>query len=687
MKNCSCHVVVCPGCRALLAALLAWGVAAGAASFPPADSTSVAAVRDGRLSEARAVWWGFDPTNATAALQAAIGSGVRRLIVENVGAPWIIDPVQLVGDQEIVFEPGVVITARRGGFAGRGDSLFSANQLTNLTLTGTGAVLRMWREDYATTNYAKAEWRHCLMLRACVNVRVSGLTLTESGGDGIYVGAGPKGEPCRDVVIRDVICAGNYRQGISVISAENLLLERVTLRDTGGTAPMAGIDFEPNHPFERVVNCVLRDCTATGNAGGGFLFALHQLSGTSQPVSVRLERCLAKDNQRAALLWHVAPGRPEGSLRGGAEFRGCVFAGDSGPVVQIGDNAAGAAKLRFSGCRIEAGTNSSAAISFRTRRGGTSDVGGVVFDGGSIAVPAGRVPIEWQDDGGFRGLRDIRGEFLLRIGDREEACRLDRRRLTEWIPALAAFAIPRHDFDVSRMRPVKGGSVNSGEPRTWRLRHEADLVAWAKEGEAFDLAVRVETVGPGPHAIPIQVTGPSGAEILRTTVEAGAERLLRVAAREEGVHRITCGTNGAVFRIRSPQLPLAAASDRRAVHFFGIVGDYAFRVPAGVRELGLRITGSGPHEGVAAALVNPRGERVDYRDDITTPHLLRATRPADAPGETWRLRLEKPAHVALEDYSLILLGIPPLIAPDPAALLDEADAMGGPAASPAGKNE
>ena len=681
------RVVVSRSCRTFLAALLAWGVAAGAASFPSADPASVAAVRDGRLAEARAVWWGFDPTNATPALQAAIDSGVRRLVVEDVGAPWIIDPVRLAGDQEIVFERGVRIVARRGGFTGRGDSLFSANQRTNLTLTGTGAVLRMWREDYATTNYAKAEWRHCLTLRACVNVRVSGLTLSESGGDGIYVGAGPKGEPCRDVVIRDAICAGNYRQGISVISAENLLLERVTLRDTGGTAPMAGIDFEPNHPSERVANCVLRDCTATGNAGGGFLFALHQLSGTSQPVSVRLERCVARATRRAAGVWHVAGGRPEGPVRGAAEFRDCVFAADDGPVVQVGDNAAGAAELRFAGCRIEAGTNASAAIAFRTRRGGTSDVGGVVFDGGSIAVPAGRAPIEWQDDGGFRGLRDIRGEFLLRIGDREEACRLDRRRLTEWIPALAAFAIPRYDFDVSRMKPVQARPADGGSGRTWRLRHEVDLAAWMKEGETLDLAVRVEPVGPGPHAMPVRVAGPSGVEILRTTVEAGAERQLRVAAREEGVHRIACGTNSVVFTIRSPRIPLAAVCDRHPVHFFGGTGDYAFRVPRGVREFGVRVIGSGPGEGVAATLVNAGGDRADYRDDITTPHLLRATRPADTAGEIWHLRMERPSRVHLEDYSVILLGVPPVMALDPAALLDEADAVGGPAAPPAGKNE
>ena len=251
-------------------------VAAGAlsaAAAPPPDPGAVAEVLAGRRAGARAEWWGFDPANATAALQAALTSGARRVTVGDCGSPWIVDPLVLRGGLEVVFEPGVVVEARRGGYKGKSDCLLSAETCTNLVLRGPGATLRMWQEDYATTNYAAAEWRHCIRLRACVDVRIEGLTLARSGGDGVYVGAGPAGEPCRDVAIRDVVCDGNHRQGISVISAEDLLIERTALINTRGTAPMAGIDFEPNRPCERLVNCTMRDCVMTNNAGGGLLFA------------------------------------------------------------------------------------------------------------------------------------------------------------------------------------------------------------------------------------------------------------------------------------------------------------------------------------------------------------------------------------------------------------------------------
>jgi len=51
-------------------------------------------------------------------LQAAINSGARKLIVEDMGAPWITDKLTLASDLEIVFEKGVIVQAKRGAFRG-----------------------------------------------------------------------------------------------------------------------------------------------------------------------------------------------------------------------------------------------------------------------------------------------------------------------------------------------------------------------------------------------------------------------------------------------------------------------------------------------------------------------------------------------------------------------------------------
>ncbi len=53
-----------------------------AASAEWARPDLVAKVASGELKEARASWWGFDKDDSTAYLQAAITSGVERLVVE-----------------------------------------------------------------------------------------------------------------------------------------------------------------------------------------------------------------------------------------------------------------------------------------------------------------------------------------------------------------------------------------------------------------------------------------------------------------------------------------------------------------------------------------------------------------------------------------------------------------------------
>ena len=80
---------------------------------------------------------------------------------------------------------------------------------------------------------------------------MEGLTIVESGGDGIGVTG-------KNITIRKCVCDRNHRQGISVFSVENLLIEDCVLSNTSGTAPQSGIDFEPDHPNEILKNVVMR---------------------------------------------------------------------------------------------------------------------------------------------------------------------------------------------------------------------------------------------------------------------------------------------------------------------------------------------------------------------------------------------------------------------------------------------
>jgi polygalacturonase len=272
-----------------------------------------------RPASVNAAWWGFDPADSTAALQAAIDSRAARVLVPDMGSPWIIRPVRLAGDQEIVLEDGVVIEAKKGEFRKRTDALFEADAVSNLTLSGSGAVLRMHRDDYRRPPYERSEHRHALSLRSCSNVVVQGLRIESSGGDGIYLGRSRKrGAPGygEHIEIRDVVLADNYRQGISVVSVKGLLVERTVMARTRGTPPAAGIDFEPNHADELVQDIVLRGCRIESNAGAGLQVYLNELTAESEPVSIRVDDTRIRGNRLQ--VW-ITPGggAPSGEIRFG----------------------------------------------------------------------------------------------------------------------------------------------------------------------------------------------------------------------------------------------------------------------------------------------------------------------------------------------------------------------------------
>lgn len=73
----------------------------------------------------------------------------------------------------------------------------------------------------------------------------------------------------KDITIRNVHAIDGYRQGMSLISATNLLVEDCTFEGTRGTPPESGIDFEPDYSGDRLANISLVRVRTIGNHGSG----------------------------------------------------------------------------------------------------------------------------------------------------------------------------------------------------------------------------------------------------------------------------------------------------------------------------------------------------------------------------------------------------------------------------------
>ncbi|MCX7048781.1 MAG: right-handed parallel beta-helix repeat-containing protein [Candidatus Sumerlaeota bacterium] len=654
-----------------------------------ANAQAITEVAAGKRSEARASWWGFDPADATAALQAAINSGARKLIIENMGAPWITDKIILAGDQEIVFEKGVVVQAKRGAFHGSGDSLFSATSKKNITLTGHGATLRMWKQDYDDkTQYTHAEWRHALSFKSCAGVRVEGLTLADSGGDGIYLGVAQKGVPCSDVVITSVACVNNYRQGISVISARNLLIEDCVLKDTGGTAPEAGIDFEPNAPTEELTSCVMRNCISENNKGDAYTFYLRPLRADSKPLSIRLENCRAIGCRRS-VAFVTGNDSETASVKGAMDFIACRFEGSRQAAISISDKPTSGARVSFVNCEVinpAIGQPGTTPIVFSSGANGVGAIGGVRFDGCAIFDSQNRLPMSYQDMSGGVALSDITGAITVKRDGQQTTHQLTPKLIAEWMPFRSFKQIARFNAKDSRYEPVfpdakpgansdaKPGAVRRPAPTTARQRGLSEWLLWAEANEQVSFDVLIRPVGKGePKPVPVSVISPSGKLTKMPDARGEKQTAYEFKAAERGAYKIVCEPQNFTATVNSASSRICLYSQSSSFHFLGTTGQFYFWVPAGAKEFAVKVSGGGGTECVKAALLDLTGAKIEEKDNIAQACQFLAAPEDAARGEIWSLRLDKPTTGVLEDFFVQLQGIPPLLSPTREGLLKPAN--------------
>eukprot|EP01050_Picozoa_sp_SAG11_P003382 SAG11_NODE_190_length_12980_cov_11.633802_7_plen_557_part_00 len=179
-----------------------------------------------------------------AAVAAALYPPSRPTVqVPELGRPWIIAGrsvqtmygrlghvgVQLQRNHSgirVVIERGVLLLAKRGSFKSKAAPFLQLTNVSNVSIVGYGAEIRMFRQDYNQTvgvqkpnklGYIWSMDRHGILLNNVQNVDISGLTVTNTGGDGLCLIAGVPyasswSSGCQNVTIRDCVFDRNYRQ-------------------------------------------------------------------------------------------------------------------------------------------------------------------------------------------------------------------------------------------------------------------------------------------------------------------------------------------------------------------------------------------------------------------------------------------------------------------------------------------
>lgn len=606
---------------------------------------------------------GFNPANATKALQAALDSGADKVIVPDVGQPWVVTPIQLRSNQTVVFKPGVVILAKKGKFHGLNDSLFTARDVKNIKIIGPGATWRMHKKDYANLKkYKKSEWRMGLEIRGASDITIKGLTIEKTGGDGIYIGTG-KRNYSKNITIQNVKLLDNYRQGISVISVDGLLMENVIMADTSGTGPAAGIDFEPNSATNRLSNIVMRNCTTQNNAGGGYQLYLVQLDPTSEPVSIKIENSKSlKDiaNGVSITTLNSASKSPKGKIT----FTNCTFQSSKSSAIEI-SKPADQLPVIFKNCTIYHPASSNPTltpIQISSRRGANAPVGGVKFDNVTLIDALVRAPIGYLAHSANSAIKNITGTLIVTNPKGTRRYKLSPALLKKWNPASNFKAVPFINLkDVQWSSSANSKFAKSLGLKEIQVRKTARYGLYAHQGDKVQVDIRYGRIGNyGGTNMAVAITGPKGKKVHSAKVPFRKTASVSFTAPETGLYQIKArpGLNYA-FTGQSTN-PIGIITSQKGVMLHKAAGTYYFWVPQGTKQFAVRGTGDG-NEGFRMVLCRSDGSVVQDIDNIAGLKQITVKPQPNQTGKIWQLKIKPSSKLYFGDQAVQLLGVPPLL--------------------------
>ncbi|WP_409342064.1 right-handed parallel beta-helix repeat-containing protein [Paenibacillus sp. MBLB4367] len=214
-------------------------------------------------------------TDDTAAVQAALYSGAGTTFVPDgtyiidgvVTAPFNIAPnrgLDIPDHTHLQLSPKAVLKMKTN--ASDAYTVIRIQDRTHVKLSG-GTI----EGDRSTHTGTTGEWGYGICLNGAKNVTIEDVIIKNCWGDGIFINQGiATTAPSSNVKIVGITCDNNRRQGMSVLAVDGMYVEGSSFRNTNGTAPQSGIDFEPEAALsQQNKNVKIIGCEFIGNVGDG----------------------------------------------------------------------------------------------------------------------------------------------------------------------------------------------------------------------------------------------------------------------------------------------------------------------------------------------------------------------------------------------------------------------------------
>ena len=607
------------------------------------------------VESVKASSFGFDAENATACLQKAIDSGAKKVIVDNTGKPWIIAPVKLRSNLELVFADGVEVKALPGSYRHKADCMFAGGNVENVTLRGEGKVLlEMRKKDYQKQpDYLHSEWRHCISFRGSSNIVIRNLTLKSSGGDGIYISNSKSRGPCKNVLIENIISDDHHRQGLSVISAVDLIIRNCKFINTSGTPPQCGIDLEPNNENDMLVNNLIENCEFYGNSAGGISIFLPWLK---TPVSIVVRNCKVYKNSYG--LRTNARSNAKGAVqKGSILFENCSVYGNRTSPLTITGQQKGGMTVTLRNCVFDHRKGNGAVMTFNNARV-ASNMTGVNFE--NCTVYPGKNPMFKVVKRTGYGVDELKGDVKV-IADNGNVSQIDWAKLSKQHPEdkeMQKFDFAEVEFEKLR---AQNGAVSTGKPQTWRFRGSATCLLYTDKSGEFDVNFKVTPLRPNRkfnYQVVVKLANNTLVEKFNVD-KLNYTRKLKSNGRK--LYILEINRSSQTIDVSSNCAGFGFLVQNRVALFRGGMKKMYFYVQPGVKEFKIEVLGTGVGEWVTAQLCNAAGTVVDKCTKNAGAVILKGVRADVSKGEVWQLKL-----LGKEDHYL-RFGAPliPIVSPDP----------------------
>ncbi|NUS38866.1 MAG: twin-arginine translocation signal domain-containing protein [Lysobacter sp.] len=192
----------------------------------------------------------------TSAIQAAVNklpsTGGTVYIPDGT---YLIDTIRKINLRSLMMlklSAGAVLKAKTSSVS-RAYVVYARN-VSDVEIAGGQVVGE--RDTHRFVSGTTDEWNHGIQILGCKRVTVRDIRVSKCTGDGICVGGA-----AYDVVVDNVVCTANRRQGLSLTHCSNIKVYDSEFSYTQGTSPECGIDIEPDPGYTcsniRVQNCRL----------------------------------------------------------------------------------------------------------------------------------------------------------------------------------------------------------------------------------------------------------------------------------------------------------------------------------------------------------------------------------------------------------------------------------------------